>query len=98
MSESKELPPVEIAMTATADGKKITRRLPCTVADIRRALKAKRLLGLPVTLSQRECRKMAATTKDLNHLFDDPAALESRKRMNSLRTRIAEQVSRWCRS
>ena len=96
MSESKELPPVELAMTATADGKKITRRLPCKLSEIRQALKAKRLLGLPVELSQRECRKMADTTKDLKHLFDDPAALESRKRTNSFRTRIAEQVSRWC--
>ena len=97
MPESKELPPVELAMTATADGKKITRRLPCKLSEIRQALKAKRLLGLPVELSQRECRKMADTTKDLKHLFDDPTALWTRKRTIRYRARVAE-LARRCRS
>jgi len=80
MSKKKKYAaPVELAMTRDAAGTPVPRKLPAPIDSIKKALRAKELLGLPVELSQAECRNIAATAEDLTRLLKDPKALESRK-------------------
>ena len=97
MTKKKPLRPVELAMVATATGGRVVRRLPAKIVDIRRVLRAKKALGLPPELSQRECWNMDETAKDIKNLAGDPTALWTRKRAIRTRARVAE-LARRCRS
>ena len=86
---------VELAMVRDACGVAVPRKLPAPIESIKKALRAKELLGLPVELSQAECRDISATAEDLTRLLKDPKALESRKETNKRRAWVQEMVRKY---
>ena len=93
--KTKYASPRELAMTRDAAGTAVPRKLPAPIDSIKKALRAKELLGLPVELSQAECRNIEATAEDLTRLLKDPAALESRKQTNKRRAMVQGWVEKY---